>query len=291
MQKYNPQGINESMQGFDVLLQARSQNYWPTLKLRGEHSEESFITGVDQPSENSIAIHLHIMRSYVGTALTVQVPLWLMMSAVPFCWDFFFEDRAGAYSYLATLLLSVVAHRSVIDSYTEKIQGVSTFDRECKNLGRARWHFEPACPSGSACSRASIFDRSDCGQRAPISPVTRSWLTPSCLPAAAHASLLIADAAVLLVILLTMIAMLVASKQEASEETVQVYILYGQLSVTGVYILLRASRICMIHLATQGTHGDVSAKFVNLATRGRRNLKVSAGGYVRGATHNGADEN
>jgi hypothetical protein len=228
MQKYNPKGIKESMQGFDVLLRARSHNYWPTLKLREEHSEESFITRVDQPSENSVAINIHIMRSYVGTALTVQVPLWLMMSAVPFGWDFFFEDRAGAYSYLATLLLSVVAHRSVIDSYTEKIQGVSTFDREY--------------------------------------------------------------AGVLLVILLTMVAMLVANKLELSEEIVQVYILYGQLGATGLYILLRVSRIFMIFLATGDTHGDVSAKFVMLAIRGRRNLKVSASGYVRGATHNGAVE-
>ena len=87
-----------------------------------------------------------------------------------------------------------------------------------------------------------------------------------------------------------MIAMLVANKLEFSEETVQVYILYGQLGVTALYILLRVSRIFMIFLATVDTHGDVSAKFVMLAIRGRRNLKVSASGYVRGATHNGADE-
>ena len=112
----------------------------------------------------------------------------------------------------------------------------------------------------------------------------RAFLPPPTRP------YVVADAAVLLVILLTMIAMLVANKLEFSEETVQVYILYGQLGVTALYILLRVSRIFMIFLATVDTHGDVSAKFVMLAIRGRRNLKVSAGGYVRGATHNGADE-
>ena len=176
LQKYNPQGISESMERFDLLMRARGKGYWPSLSLRSEHSEATFVEDSDHPSENSVAIHIHIMRSYISSTLTIQMPLcawcgvvtclfehdsasrtvycrlWkmparrgrslchfaqsfvppsasaapsiagLMMLAVPFSWDFLLEDRSGAYSYLATLLLSVVAHRSVIDTYATKIQ-------------------------------------------------------------------------------------------------------------------------------------------------------------------------
>ena len=176
LQKYNPQGISESMEHFDLLMRARKKYYWPSMSLRSEHSEKTFVENSDHPSQNSLAIHIHLTRSYISSALTVQMPLcawrgvvtclfehdsssrtvycrlWkmparrgrslchfaqsfvppsafaalsiagLMMLAVPFSWDFLLEDRSGAYSYLATLLLSVVAHRSVIDTYATKIQ-------------------------------------------------------------------------------------------------------------------------------------------------------------------------
>ena len=61
---------------------------------------------------------------YSVQALTVEVPIWIVLFLLPFAWDFLANEDEGyyskgdAYAYVATLLLAVVAHRGTVSVRT-----------------------------------------------------------------------------------------------------------------------------------------------------------------------------
>ena len=131
---YHPVRIDSVMPGFNVLTQVKKRELWPQLSLRQECSEQFIPTSTKEPSQTSLCLELHVSRAFWPVVLAVQLPMWTVLLLVPFAWEFlrtkaeqgFFE----AYGYLAALLLTAVAHRSVVDTFTEKISGLTWFDLE-----------------------------------------------------------------------------------------------------------------------------------------------------------------
>jgi len=129
---YRPDRIDNVMPGFNVLTKVWDEELWPKLSLRQESSEQFIPSNTTEDSQNSLCLELYVARNFWPVVLAVQLPMWTILLLVPFAWEFlrtkaeqgFFE----AYGYLAALLLTAVAHRGVVDSFTEKIPGLTWFD-------------------------------------------------------------------------------------------------------------------------------------------------------------------
>ena len=134
LEAYHPERINNGMPGYTVLLKVWEEELWPKLSLRSEISERFQPTTTSEDSQTSLCLELHVARNFWPVVLAVQLPMWTILLLVPFAWEFlrskeeqgFFE----AYGYLAALLLTAVAHRQIVDSFTEKISGLTKFDYE-----------------------------------------------------------------------------------------------------------------------------------------------------------------
>jgi len=117
---------------YSIIYRTFNRSHWPKLTLRTEHAE-NILRIEDEgyhPDQNSVALEITVCRSFVPAVLSVQVPLWTILLLLPFAWTFVHEGKGDAYSYLAALLLAVVAHRNVIDACVQNVRGVTSFDIE-----------------------------------------------------------------------------------------------------------------------------------------------------------------
>jgi hypothetical protein len=95
---------------------------WPPDDERLQRMEKHFEKGTE--------MKFTLVRHVIAPTLSVLLPLWVIQLMLPFVWLHDLSDNNDAYAYLITLLLTVTAHRSIMEAKLAFVQCFTSPDME-----------------------------------------------------------------------------------------------------------------------------------------------------------------